>query len=69
MRVPWNDPATIMRVLDAGAYGVVVPLVSNRAEAERAVWAMRYSPTGGRSSGPGLKHLDVLPDAEHGYGP
>jgi 4-hydroxy-2-oxoheptanedioate aldolase len=52
VRVPWNDPATIMKVLDAGAYGVVVPLVNNREEAERAVWAMRYPPEGGRSSGP-----------------
>jgi 4-hydroxy-2-oxoheptanedioate aldolase len=52
VRVPWNDPATIMRALDAGAYGVVVPLVNNREEAERAVWAMRYPPAGGRSSGP-----------------
>ncbi len=52
VRVPWNDPATIMKVLDAGAYGVVVPLVNNREEAERAVWAAKYPPAGGRSSGP-----------------
>ena len=52
VRVPWNDPATIMKVLDAGAYGVVVPLVNNRAEAEAAVAACRYPPTGIRSSGP-----------------
>ncbi|MCH2520447.1 MAG: aldolase/citrate lyase family protein [Dehalococcoidia bacterium] len=52
VRVPWNDPATIMKALDAGAYGVVVPLVNNREEAERAVWASKYPPEGGRSSGP-----------------
>lgn len=52
VRVPWNDPATIMKVLDAGAYGVVVPLVNNREEAERAVGACRYPPRGFRSSGP-----------------
>ena len=52
VRVPWNDPATIMKALDAGAYGVIVPLVNNRAEAERAVWAANYPPKGGRSSGP-----------------
>lgn len=52
VRVPWNDPATIMRGLDAGAMGVIVPLVNNREEAERAVWATRYPPVGGRSSGP-----------------
>lgn len=52
VRVEWNDPWRIMKVLDAGAYGVVVPLVNNREEAERAVWACRYPPVGGRSSGP-----------------
>ena len=52
MRVPWNDPAMIMKVLDAGAYGVIVPMVSNRAEAERAVAACRYPPAGIRSNGP-----------------
>ncbi len=52
VRVQWNDPATIMKVLDAGAYGVVVPLVNNRREAELAVWAAKYPPAGGRSSGP-----------------
>ncbi len=52
VRVPWNDPATIMKALDAGAYGVIVPLVNNRAEAERAVAACRYPPDGIRSFGP-----------------
>ena len=52
VRVPWNEPAIIMKVLDAGAYGVIVPMVSNRAEAERAVAACRYPPAGIRSNGP-----------------
>jgi 4-hydroxy-2-oxoheptanedioate aldolase len=52
VRVPWNDPPTIMKALDAGAYGVIVPLVNNRAEAERAVGAARYPPRGYRSNGP-----------------
>ena len=52
VRVPWNDPATLMKVLDAGAYGVIVPLINNREEAERAVGACRYPPRGYRSSGP-----------------
>ncbi len=52
VRVPWNDPPTIMKMLDAGAYGVVVPLVNNRAEAEATVAACRYPPDGIRSSGP-----------------
>jgi 4-hydroxy-2-oxoheptanedioate aldolase len=52
VRVPWNDPPTIMKVLDAGASGVVVPLVNNGEEAARAVSACRYPPHGIRSSGP-----------------
>ena len=52
VRVPWNEPAMIMKVLDAGAYGVIVPMVSNRKEAEQAVAACRYPPVGMRSNGP-----------------
>ncbi len=52
VRVPWNDPPTIMKVLDAGAYGVIVPMVNNADEARRAVSACRYPPDGGRSFGP-----------------
>lgn len=52
VRVPWNDPPTIMKMLDAGSYGVVVPLVNNRSEAEAAVAACRYPPDGIRSYGP-----------------
>ena len=42
VRVAWNDSATIMRALDAGAYGIVIPLVNNAEEAKKAVWACRY---------------------------
>lgn len=52
VRVPWNEPYEIMKALDAGAYGVVVPMVNNREEAERAVSACRYPPQGNRSFGP-----------------
>lgn len=52
VRVPWNEPYEIMKVLDAGAYGVIIPLVNNREEAERAVAACRYPPDGMRSYGP-----------------
>jgi len=51
VRVPWNDPSVIMKVLDAGAYGVVVPLINTRADAEAAVAACRYPPQGIRSNG------------------
>ena len=52
VRVPWNEPATIMKALDLGAYAIIVPLVSTAEEAARAVAACRYPPTGMRSSGP-----------------
>jgi 4-hydroxy-2-oxoheptanedioate aldolase len=52
VRVPWNEPYEIMKALDAGAYGVIVPMVNNRAEAARAVAACRYPPDGSRSFGP-----------------
>lgn len=52
VRVPWNEPYEIMKVLDAGAYGVIIPMVNNRAEAEQAVAACRYPPQGNRSFGP-----------------
>jgi 4-hydroxy-2-oxoheptanedioate aldolase len=51
-RVPWNDPAIIMRLLDAGAYGIICPMVNTRAEAEAFVGACRYAPAGYRSYGP-----------------
>lgn len=52
VRVPWNDPAAIMKALDAGAYGIICPMVNSRAECERFVGACRYAPRGYRSSGP-----------------
>jgi 4-hydroxy-2-oxoheptanedioate aldolase len=52
VRVGWNDPALIMRALDLGATGVVIPMVSTPAEAARAAAATRYPPLGNRSFGP-----------------
>jgi 4-hydroxy-2-oxoheptanedioate aldolase len=52
VRVPWNEPSIIMKYLDAGAYGIIVPMVNNRPEAEAAVAACRYPPDGVRSFGP-----------------
>ena len=50
VRVPWNDPAHIQKALDAGAYGIVCPMINNRAEAEKFVGscAMRRWATGAR---------------------
>jgi 4-hydroxy-2-oxoheptanedioate aldolase len=53
VRIPWNTPENFKRVLDAGAWGVVVPMVNSREDAERAVAAARYTPQGSRSVGGG----------------
>ena len=56
VRAPWNDPGLVMRLLDAGAYGIICPLVNTREDAERFVGACRYpspgNPLGYRSYGP-----------------
>jgi len=52
VRVPWLDPADVMKALDAGAYGVICPMINTREEAERLVSYVRYPPTGVRSFGP-----------------
>ena len=52
VRVGWNEPRAIMKALDLGAYGIIVPLINNGAEAAEAVAACRYPPVGIRSSGP-----------------
>ncbi|MCZ6455205.1 MAG: aldolase/citrate lyase family protein [Alphaproteobacteria bacterium] len=52
VRTPWNEPGVIMRLLDAGAYGIICPMVNNRADAEAFVAACRYPPDGIRSNGP-----------------
>ena len=57
VRIPWNSHENIKRVLDAGAWGVVVPMVNTRAEAEAAVAACRYPPRGRRSVGGGRHAL------------
>jgi 4-hydroxy-2-oxoheptanedioate aldolase len=53
VRIPWNSGENFKRVLDAGAWGVVVPMVNSREEAERAVEASRFYPQGDRSVGGG----------------
>ncbi len=54
VRVPWNEQGIIGKVLDAGAEGVIVPMVNSVAEAEAVVRSCRYTPDGARSYGPAL---------------
>jgi 4-hydroxy-2-oxoheptanedioate aldolase len=63
IRVPWNEPAPIMRAFDVGASGVVVPMVNNAEEARRAAAACRFPPTGERSWGPMWAHIRGVPHA------
>jgi 4-hydroxy-2-oxoheptanedioate aldolase len=51
-RVSWNEPGIIMKMLDAGALGIVCPMINTREECERFVGACRYAPRGYRSFGP-----------------
>ena len=52
VRLNWNEPDQIMKVLDFGAYGIICPMVSNRSQAEKFVQACKYPPEGYRSFGP-----------------
>ncbi len=52
VRVSWNAPGEIMKALDAGAYGVICPMINSRAECEAFIKAARYPPLGQRSFGP-----------------
>ena len=61
-RVPWNDPAWLMKILDAGAYGVVCPMISTRTQAKALVAACKYPPHGYRSWGPVRASLYAGPD-------
>ncbi len=65
VRPRWNEPAAIMRAVDAGAAGVIVPLVNDAGEAERASRACRYPPDGIRSWGP----MRPLTDGQPGVDP
>ncbi len=51
-RVPWCEPGIIMKLLDAGAFGIICPMINSRAECEAFVGACRYAPRGYRSFGP-----------------
>ncbi len=52
VRVPWLEPGILMKTLDAGAYGVICPMVNTREEAQKLVAYTHYAPGGTRSFGP-----------------
>ena len=51
-RVPWLEPGILMKTLDAGAYGVICPMVNTREDAQKLVAYTTYAPRGTRSFGP-----------------
>ena len=52
VRVPWLEPGILMKTLDAGAYGVICPMVNSREDAQKLVAYTHYAPRGTRSFGP-----------------
>jgi len=52
VRVPWLEPGILMKSLDAGAYGVICPMVNTRQDAQNLVAWTHYAPRGTRSFGP-----------------
>jgi len=52
VRVPWLEPGILMKTLDAGAYGVICPMVNTRDDAQKLVAYTSYAPRGTRSFGP-----------------
>jgi 4-hydroxy-2-oxoheptanedioate aldolase len=61
VRVEANDPTPIGRALDAGATGVIVPLVDSADDVARAIRAAKYPPAGVRSFGPMRAALRIGP--------
>lgn len=63
VRIPWNDPGIAMKALDAGAAGIICPMINTADEARALVRATRYAPLGARSYGPtraAMLHEDYL---------
>ena len=51
-RVPWLEPGIVGKLLDAGAVGLICPMINTPEEAEAFVRYARYAPDGERSFGP-----------------
>ncbi len=64
-RAPWNEPGIVMKLLDAGALGVICPMVNTPEECARFVGACRYPPLGYRSYGPIRARAAWGDDYEH----
>jgi 4-hydroxy-2-oxoheptanedioate aldolase len=67
VRVPEGSHHYIKRVLDAGAMGIVVPMVETIEQARHAIAAARYPPEGNRSAGGGMHAMNFAASAEEYY--
>lgn len=61
VRVPWLEPGIIMKCLDAGAHGVICPMINTPDQAAALVDAVRYPPLGNRSFGPTRANISAGP--------
>jgi 4-hydroxy-2-oxoheptanedioate aldolase len=52
VRVPWNEPGIIMKMLDLGVLGIIAPMINTKEECEKFVSYCNYPPLGQRSFGP-----------------
>jgi 2-keto-3-deoxy-L-rhamnonate aldolase RhmA len=59
VRVPWLEPGILMKALDAGAYGVICPMVNTREDAQKLVAYTHYAPQGTRGQGLPLCHRQL----------
>ncbi|HAU5565770.1 TPA: 2,4-dihydroxyhept-2-ene-1,7-dioic acid aldolase [Serratia fonticola] len=64
VRVPWLEPGIIMKSLDAGAWGIICPMINTAEQARQLVSYVRYPPTGSRSFGP--TRVSVSEGADYG---
>ncbi|MCS7238540.1 MAG: aldolase/citrate lyase family protein [Thermoguttaceae bacterium] len=67
VRVPEGSVPFIKRALDAGAFGIVVPMVNNAAQGQLAIAAAKYPPIGVRSAGGGMHALNFRTTVEEYY--
>jgi 4-hydroxy-2-oxoheptanedioate aldolase len=64
VRVPWREPGIIMKALDAGAYGIICPMINSAEQASEFVSYTKYPPLGQRSYGP--TRVSVAAGADYG---
>jgi len=59
VRVPWNEPGIIMKMLDLGVFGVICPMINSKEECDKFISYCKYPPKGQRSFGPMRAQLNL----------